>query len=532
MRVGIISVFTDYHRRGAHHRGVLQPQIGALIAALLPDTAEIDIVNDAWDEPDWRRDYDLLFISCLHSDFDRARQISHYWRCRGARTVFGGIFASTYPHLCAPYFDAIAIGDPETTVPEIWSDFSRGRLQPAYTAGPYDPALTPTPRFTLAASRQVLPIGIEATRGCPFTCEFCSLTGLGTRHHVRPARDVVRDIEAGRRSFGSRAAWHRRNIIAFYDNNLGGNPGQLRLLCDALAPLGIYWGVCVTFNVIRDDGMLARLARAGCRGLFVGLESFNPAAIRDMRKFQNLLPEVRAAIRRCHDHGIIVMSGLMLSPAIDDLAYIDSIPARLHECGLHVPTYISFETPFPGTPHFRRLAGQRAPAFLPNALLRDFNGYTLVTRPLHASPQAFVDAYKGVSRRVFSRRSRLGKLARDAATFLPRGRLLPLLFDLFELASENASLPASRSFLAGTDTVPPEYGRIPFSPADFGSDEERSRILDPWRITDGDGRVLPQWLEQQQAPAEKTRPAPPSARHSANVSAPQPAFLAAAPEVI
>ena len=41
MRVGIISVYTDYHRRGRHHRGVLQPQIGPLIAALLPPEVEV-----------------------------------------------------------------------------------------------------------------------------------------------------------------------------------------------------------------------------------------------------------------------------------------------------------------------------------------------------------------------------------------------------------------------------------------------------------------------------------------------------------
>ena len=75
MRVGIISVFTDYHRRGAHHRGVLQPQIGPLIAALLPPDVKIEIVNDTWGDPDWTRDYDLLFLSCRHSDFHRARQI-------------------------------------------------------------------------------------------------------------------------------------------------------------------------------------------------------------------------------------------------------------------------------------------------------------------------------------------------------------------------------------------------------------------------------------------------------------------------
>jgi hypothetical protein len=90
VRVGVISVFTDYHRRGRHHRGVLQPQIGPLVAALLPPEVEVDVVNDTWEDPDWSRDYDLVFLSALHSDFDRARQISHYYRRRGARTVLGG----------------------------------------------------------------------------------------------------------------------------------------------------------------------------------------------------------------------------------------------------------------------------------------------------------------------------------------------------------------------------------------------------------------------------------------------------------
>jgi len=156
MRVGIISVFTDYHRRGRHHRGVLQPQVGPLIAALLPKDLDIHVVNDTWDDPDWQRRYDLLFLSCLHSDFDRARQISQYWRRRGAKTVLGGNFASSHPALCADHFDAVAVGDPETTVPRIWDDFRQGRLQACYVADPYDPATTPTPRFDLAARQQVL----------------------------------------------------------------------------------------------------------------------------------------------------------------------------------------------------------------------------------------------------------------------------------------------------------------------------------------------------------------------------------------
>ena len=99
-----------------NNRGVLQPQIGPLIASLLPDNIEIEVINELWESPDWNRDYDLLFISSMHSDFDRARQISHYWQRRGAKTVYGGIMASTYSQLCRPFFDAVAIGDPEGMV--------------------------------------------------------------------------------------------------------------------------------------------------------------------------------------------------------------------------------------------------------------------------------------------------------------------------------------------------------------------------------------------------------------------------------
>lgn len=494
MRVGIISVFTDYQRRGRHHRGVLQPQIGPLIAALLPKDLAVHVVNDTWDDPDWQRRYDLLFLSCLHSDFDCARQISHYWRRRGAKTVLGGNFASSHPELCAAHFDAVAVGDPETTVPCIWNDYRLGKLQARYIADPYDPTTTPTPRFDLTLRQQVLPIALEASRGCPHTCEFCALTGLGEPHRGRPPEHVVRDIVAGQRCQGRLAAWHRRNFIVFHDNNLGGNKRQLHHYCEALRPLGIRWGGCVSFNVLRDPDLLAIMARSGCRLLFVGLESFNPATLDDMGKRQNVLPEVRAAVRRCHELGIVLMTGLMLSPTVDDLAYIDSIPERLRDSGLHVPTYVCFETPFPGTPLFERLAARKEPAFLPNALLRDFNGYTLVTRPRHATPEEFVAAYRRLVGRVFSPRARLVKFFRDAGGFLARGYVAPLLLDAGELAAESGSIAESRTLIAGTDLVPPEYRRIPFSPNDFDSADEQDAILDPWRVTDGEGRVAPAWL--------------------------------------
>lgn len=62
MKVAIIPVFTDPHRLGNAHRTMLQPQIGPLIAALLPADADIEIINDTWKDPDWNKTYDLVFL--------------------------------------------------------------------------------------------------------------------------------------------------------------------------------------------------------------------------------------------------------------------------------------------------------------------------------------------------------------------------------------------------------------------------------------------------------------------------------------
>jgi hypothetical protein len=494
VRVGIVSAFVDYHRRGAHHRGVLQPQAGPLLAALLPAGVEVDVINDAWTDPDWTRDYGLLLISCLHSDFDRARQISHYWRRRGAKTVLGGIMASTFPRVCAPWFDAVVIGDPEDTVPRLVDDFARGELQPAYRSRGYRAAAVLTPKVELMARQQLLPLGLEATRGCNFACDFCALTAAGTRFETRPTGHVVRDLIAMRAALGARARWPRDVLVIFYDNNIGGNPRYLASLAQALSQLDIRWGSCITFNAADDEQLIALLARCGCRYLYVGLESFNADTLRSMNKRQNAIARTQGMIRRCHRLGILLDAGLMLSPLEDDLDYVRAIPRLLDESGLKVPSYICFETPIPGTPHFHKLAAATTPALLPNALLRDFTTYTLVTRPRHAPAEEFIGAYRALIAEVFAPLRRVRKLAHDARRLLPNGGGFAWALDCAAQYWNGYRPDPDRTYLAGSDRPPPEAGRIPFTASDFRDEDELEAVMKPWAVADSKGFVLPQWL--------------------------------------
>jgi hypothetical protein len=498
MRVAIISVFVDYHRRGEHHRGALQPQIGPLIAALLPDWCDVEIVNDTWDDPDWSKSYDLVFLSCMHSDFDRARQISHYYRRRGARTVLGGAMASTYTHLCQPYFDAVVIGEPEDTVARIAEDVRSNCLRPVYRSGGYQPGLVPTPDVAPVAAQQLFPLAVEATRGCPYTCDFCVLTALGNGHALRPVQSVVRDVRAAREALRQAGVpdWKGR-LVMFYDNNLAGNLKWFRELCNALKPLDVRWGACLTFNVIANRELLKLMYDSGCRSVFVGLETFNPQTLADIAKPQNNIAKIGEAIEQSLQEGILVFAGLLVSPVHDDEDYIRSLPAHLEHCGLHVPSFVSFETPFPGTPFFHRMAAGEPPKFLPNANLNDFNGYTLVLDPQRSPLDRFVSAYRETLQQIYAPRHRLAKLAHDLPRLLRHRRSwTAALLDVGDMCTTGFYPAPGRTFVAGTDPAPPE--RVPFSRNDFDSEAQRVDLLSPTLVTDDSGRLLPGWRNSPQ----------------------------------
>src|SRR4030095_11089126 len=172
--------------------------------------------------------------------------------CRGAKTVIGGSFVGSFPELCEPWFDAVVVGDPEGSVPQVYADFFAHSLRKRYVSPSYVPELVATPRFDLFAGKRHHALCFEATRGCPFSCEFCVLTGQGTRHKTRPIAAVMRDIAAGQETLAATMPVHKRRIVGFCDNNIGGNLPYLRALCEALRPLKIQWYGAATLNVIAN----------------------------------------------------------------------------------------------------------------------------------------------------------------------------------------------------------------------------------------------------------------------------------------
>jgi hypothetical protein len=187
----------------------------------------------------------------------------------------------------------------------------------------------------------------------------------------------------------------------------------------------------------------------------------------------------------------------MLSATTDDPEYIASSPGHLERVGLHLPTFICFESPIPGTPYFHSLAAQEG-ALMPETKLYDYTGYSMVVRPQRTSLPTFVQAYTDVLRKTYTPMARLRKLWTDVPSLLAAGFWDTAMVDVIQNGGVFFRKPhPARTYTPVTDVIPPELSMVPLTDLDFDSEAQRRDIMEPWNVTDAHGRLLPQWRRSQ-----------------------------------
>lgn len=392
MRIAIISTYTHPSRLPIKERSVMQSSVPYLLASLCPPDAQIEVYNEKEEDIPIDRDWDLVFFSYLHAYYEHTKVLSALFRARGIATVAGGRHAGHFRDDAMQHFDAVVVGEPEANVPALIRDFRRGELKPLYDVPLNDVAEIRPYRWDLMDFRKnpfTLPV-IEASRGCPFSCNFCVLTGW-EKYRYRPVQCVVNDIRS-HMQFNKRWFGAVDRTFVFADNNLGGSPKYLRELCEALIPLKVYWGCALTYNILADHDLVKLMAKAGCRYIYTGLESLSPESIKSMRKGQNTLKDTAAVLRRTYEAGILLSFGLLVGSDGDTEDYLERIPDYLDDLGTWSVTFLGIVCPYPETPFFRTVAEEGR--LFPNLTSRDFDGYTLCHRPKQVEPEAVVHHFK------------------------------------------------------------------------------------------------------------------------------------------
>jgi len=106
------------------------------------------------------------------------------------------------------------------------------------------------------------------SRGCPMQCEFCTSSAtFGKKVHLRSPENVIPEIEHVKEKFGIR-------IIAFLDDTFTLFRKWVKRFCDLLMKkdIQISWG-CQTRVDKLTPSLLSKMTKAGCKTIFVGIES-------------------------------------------------------------------------------------------------------------------------------------------------------------------------------------------------------------------------------------------------------------------
>jgi radical SAM superfamily enzyme YgiQ (UPF0313 family) len=313
------------------------------VAAETPPGEEVQLVDEQIEDVPWNAAVDLVGITCMTAAAPRAYWIAAWFRKRGVPVVLGGMHPTLYPEEAVQHADAIVVGDAEGVWKRVVADARAGRMQGVYqnAAPPELNALKPLPRHLLASQGYSTVQAVQATRGCPHGCDFCSVAAFhGHALRRRPVPEVVREI-----------AELPGRFFVFVDDNLIADRGYARQLLRALLPLGKRWITQATLNMADDPEFVRLAADAGCIGVFVGMETFSNVNLRKVKKNCNRVEKYREAIRCLHRHGIGIEAGIMLGFP-DDRPQVFERTLRLLD-DLEVDAIlVSIFTPLPGTPQF------------------------------------------------------------------------------------------------------------------------------------------------------------------------------------
>ena len=198
---------------------------------------------------------------------------------------------------------SFALAEAELAWREILEDAVAGELRPVYGAeGRWQqeleaPVVVPPGQQDLR--RYVIPmLGLYPARGCPFTCNFCSVIKIAGRRIRSQSIDTTLASLRAAKAGGVRT-------IMFTSDNFNKYPEAEELLSAIVEDrLGLEFFVQCDTQIARQESLVALLAEAGCFQMFIGVESFNRQTLLAARKGQNRPEMYRDIVRLCREHGI------------------------------------------------------------------------------------------------------------------------------------------------------------------------------------------------------------------------------------
>ncbi len=212
--------------------------------------------------------FDLVALSSFSAQISEAYELADRLRATGIPVVIGGLHATSLPAEAGSHADAVVVGEGEPVWLDVVRDAARGALRPVYRSERrFDLARAPMPAFHLLDPARYNRLTVQASRGCPFRCEFCASSILLTpRYAQKPVDLVLAEIDR------IREIWSRP-FLEFADDNALIDKVYWKRLLERLRSRRVHWFAETDLSVHEDEGTLDLMRASGCSEVLIGLES-------------------------------------------------------------------------------------------------------------------------------------------------------------------------------------------------------------------------------------------------------------------
>ena len=382
-----------YRYRGGIFKKSLRyaPLTLTTLAAYIPDElgAEVAIFDEGIEELPEELDADIVGMTVITGSARRSYELAARFREQGKVVILGGPHVTLVPDDAAPHADTIVTGYAEETWPQLLRDHARGERKARYDQGKIDLSGLPIPKRELLPNFAYSTKAVfEATRGCIHDCDFCVVpSAWGRTPYQKPIEEVVAEI----RAVGSKK-------IFFIDLNIVADKRYARDLFDALTPLKVKWFGLATVLIQRDLELVERMARSGCTGLLVGLESVVQSSLDVTQKPFNRAESFHDFVELLHRHSIALMGTFVFGLDSDTIDVFDATVDFCIDAGVDLPRF-AVATPFPGTALYKRLKGE-------GRLLHEnwdlYDGQHVVFQPKQMSIEELEEGHERAWKRVYT----------------------------------------------------------------------------------------------------------------------------------
>ena len=372
------------------------------LAALIPKEVEVAIMDEKTRSLDFKRHCDCVFITVWTLNSLRAYEIAQGYRRKGVRVIMGGPHCYFHKEEVLEHADAVAVGEGEILIPEIFTDLSMGQLKRVYQAETlHDLKGLPLPRWDLldfGTLKRFHAVAVQTSRGCPNACRFCAERFyLGKRYRQRPVDEVIEEIRSS-----------KSGQILFVDSNFVGNRSRTMQLMERLIPLKIRWSALWTADCVLDSELMTLAKRSGMLHINIGIESIKQETLDGMNKRTTKAENLTEVIKALRDLGISFSFNLIFGWDSDRKEDFLATLRLFEKNKVHAAFFNSL-SPHKGT-HLYDEYLSHGRILDPNSLNR-WPGISAQIRPKNFSPRELQEGIRMMYQNFYSWSSMLHRLA-------------------------------------------------------------------------------------------------------------------------